>query len=103
MLILRWIFGFVYTHRGPLRSSHLSRLPKSSYRILILSRMARFDTGVCDRLLYLRSTQPELELDGTVLEKQVDRTLTGVFRLIHWKLLIAQANQKGLSNCFSVI
>lgn len=45
-------------------------------------------------LLYLRSTQPELELDGTVLEKQVDRTLTGVFRLIHWKLLIAQANQK---------
>ncbi len=45
-------------------------------------------------LLYLRSTHRELELNRTVLQKQADRTLTRVFRLIKWQLLIAQANQK---------
>ena len=72
--------------------------PEPAAEVLLQNLSAESDGSVRYRslrsLLYLRSRQPELELDRTVLEKQVDRTLTGIFTLIKWKLLIARANQR---------
>ncbi len=80
--------------------------PEAAARILLHNLDAEPDGSVRYRslrsLLYLRSGQPELELNRTVLEKQLHGTLTSVFRFMEWELRIARANRKEPSRATQV-